>query len=329
METDVLVVGGGLVGLSTAMFLKQMHPRSAVSLIEKDARVAAQQSGHNSGVLHAGIYYEPGSLKASFCVEGSRALSNLCAQHNIRVRRCGKVIVANNQLEQTRLERLHDRGVDNGVQGLRLVSGRELREIEPHVSGSMALHVPQSAIVDFAEVAAVYATIFQKAGGALHLDTEFVSAALKNSRHRVITTQQEFDAKLIVNCAGLHADVVARKTGRPSDLRVIPFRGEYFRLREDRRGLVQGLVYPVPDPALPFLGVHFTPRIDGSVEAGPNAILATSREGYRRSDFSLKDTLSTLSYPGFWFLIARNLKPGFQRYTEYSASVHFWKDCDD
>jgi L-2-hydroxyglutarate oxidase len=310
IKTDVLVIGGGLVGLSTAMFLKQMQPRGSISLIEKDAVVASQQSGHNSGVLHAGIYYEPGSLKARFCVEGNRALSKLCERFDIPLVRCGKVIVANTEQEKDRLERLHDRGIDNGVQGLRLVSRRELREIEPHVEGAKALYAPQSAIVDFPKVAAMYATIFKNAGGDLHLDTEFVSATTENGRHRVTTSQNEFDAKLIINCAGLHADVVADKTGTPSDLRIIPFRGEYFQLREDRRDLVKGLVYPVPNPDLPFLGVHFTPRTDGTVEAGPSAILASKREGYSRRDFSLTDVVSTLSFPGFWFLLARNVGPG-------------------
>lgn len=311
-KVDVLVVGGGLVGLATAMHIKQMQPRLSISLIEKDAVVASQQSGHNSGVLHAGIYYEPGSLKAKFCVEGNRALSNLCERFDIPIVRCGKVIVANTDQEKDRLERLHDRGVENGVPGLRLISRRELREIEPHVEGSKALYAPESAIIDFPKVAAVYASIFQDAGGELHLDTEFVSATQEHGRHHVVTSKAEFDAKLIVNCSGLHADVVAGKTGSKSDIRVIPFRGEYFQLRKDRRDLVKGLIYPVPDPSLPFLGVHFTPRVDGVVEAGPNAVLATKREGYSRSDFSLKDFASTLSFPGFWLLIARNVGPGIQ-----------------
>lgn len=312
IKVDVLVVGGGLVGLATAMHIKQMQPGLSISLIEKDAVVAGQQSGHNSGVLHAGIYYEPGSLKAKFCVEGNRALSNLCERFDIPIVRCGKVIVANTDQEKDRLERLHDRGVENGVPGLRLISRRELREIEPHVDGSKALYAPESAIIDFPKVAAVYASIFQDAGGELHLDTEFVSATQEHGRHHVVTSKAEFDAKLIVNCSGLHADVVAGKTGSKSDIRVIPFRGEYFQLRKDRRDLVKGLIYPVPDPSLPFLGVHFTPRVDGVVEAGPNAVLATKREGYRRSDFSLKDFASTLSFPGFWLLIARNVGPGIQ-----------------
>jgi L-2-hydroxyglutarate oxidase len=325
IETDVLVIGGGLVGLSTAMFVKQMQPRSTVTLIEKDAVLAAQQSGHNSGVLHAGIYYEPGSLKAKFCVEGNRALSKLCERFDIPMSRCGKVIVGNTEQEKDRLERLYERGIENGVQGLRLISRRELREIEPHVDGSKALYAPESAIIDFVKVAAVYAKIFRNAGGEVHLNTEFISAKLEDGRHRVVTSQQEYDSKLIINCAGLHADIVARNTGNPSDLRIIPFRGEYFQLREDRRELVKGLVYPVPDPSLPFLGVHFTTRVDGTVEAGPNAILATCREGYSRRDFSMRDVASTLSFPGFWLLISRNIKPGLSEIQRTLSKAAFVK----
>lgn len=309
-KADALIIGGGLVGLATAMFLKQMQPRLSIHLIEKDDRVAGQQSGHNSGVLHAGIYYEPGSLKAKFCVEGNRALSVLCERFDVPLNRCGKVIVANSEGEKDRLERLFERGKDNSVPGLRLISRRELREIEPHVDGSKAIYAPNSAIVDFAKVASVYAAIFQNAGGNLHLQTEFVSARLEAGRYRVTTSQSGFDAKLIVNCAGLHADTVAARMGNKSDLRVIPFRGEYFKLREDRRELVKGLIYPVPNPALPFLGVHFTPRVDGSVDAGPNALLATSQEGYRRQDFSIRDVSRWAAYSGFWLLLARNFKPG-------------------
>lgn len=309
-NSDVLIVGGGLVGLSTAMFVKQMRPRITVTLIEKDSVVASQQSGHNSGVLHAGIYYEPGSLKAKFCVEGNRALANLCERSGIPLVRCGKVIVANTDEEEDRLERLHKRGTDNGVPGLRLISQSELREIEPHVEGSIALYAPESAIVDYAKIAAAYASIFKNAGGVLHLDTQFISASLQDGRHRVTTNRGEFNTKLIINCAGLHADIVAAESGSKSDLRVIPFRGEFFKLRDDRRSIVKGLIYPVPNPELPFLDVHFTPRVNGMVEAGPNAILATKREGYSGRDFSFADLMSTLSYPGFWLLAARNLRPG-------------------
>jgi (S)-2-hydroxyglutarate dehydrogenase len=310
-KTDVLIVGGGLLGLSTAMHLRQLRPQLSISLIEKDLTVASQQSGHNSGVLHAGIYYAPGSLKARFCVEGNRTLSEFCDKYGIPIVRCGKVIVASTELEAGRLERLFERGTANGVPDLRLVSRPELREIEPHVDGSKAIYAPHSAIVDFKKISERFAENFENAGGRIHFGTAFVSATSSGGeRSRVVTNTGEFHTKLIINCAGLHSDIVAREMGCKLTVRIIPFRGEFYRLREGRRSLVNGLIYPVPDPALPFLGVHFTPRISGVVDAGPNAILATKREGYRRRDFSLREFASTLSYPGFWMLAARNLKPG-------------------
>ena len=309
-RTDVLIIGGGLIGLSTAMHLKQLRPRSSVVLIEKDTDIACQQSGHNSGVLHAGIYYEPGSLKAQFCVEGHRALSNFCEAHEVPIVRCGKVIVAGSDAEEARLERLHERGVANGVPGLQLVSGAELREIEPHVAGVAALHAPNSAIVDFRQVARKYAAVFRGVGGELRLGQRLLSGRLDRGKFRVATESTEYEAGLVINCAGLHSDVVARRLGGNPEIRIIPFRGEYYVLTEEGRRLVRGLVYPVPDPGLPFLDVHLTPKIDGEVEAGPNAVLATKREGYRRRDFSLRDFAETVSYPGFWRLAARNIGPG-------------------
>lgn len=279
-------------------------------LIEKDADIAGQQSGHNSGVMHAGIYYAPGSMKAAFCVEGNRALSRFCDAHDIAVVRCGKVVVACTDDEKARLERLFERGVANGVPGLRRVSGEELREIEPRVAGSAALHAPNSAIVDFRQVAKKYAAIFKGAGGEIYLERRFESAAADGGKFRVVTNEGEYEAGLVINCAGLHADVVTRKMGAEPEVRIIPFRGEYYLLTPESRSLVKGLVYPVPDPRLPFLDVHLTPKIGGEVEAGPNAVLATKREGYRRSDFSLRDFTSTLSYPGFWRLAARHIGPG-------------------
>ena len=292
------------------MHLKAMRPSLAITLVEKCDHLAAQQSGHNSGVIHAGLYYEPGSLKAQFCVEGNRALVEFCIQHEIPVSTCGKIIVANTDEEIDRLERLHDCGTDNGVPDLRIIDQRELREIEPHVTGMRALHAPNSAVVDYTKVAARYAAIFEAAGGTIRLATELLSAVQVKGRIRVSTTADAYEAGLIINCSGLHADLVAKKTSTKPGLRIIPFRGEYFELRNESRHLVNGLVYPVPNPDLPFLDVHLTPTIDGSVEAGPNAVLATRREGYRWQDFSVGDLLSTLSYRGFWWLAGRYWKPG-------------------
>ncbi len=309
-KTDVLVIGGGLVGLSTAMHLQAMRPRLAITLIEKDGQLASQQSGHNSGVIHAGIYYEPKSLKARFCVEGHRALLQFCAQHDILVVKCGKVIVARSDEEINRLERLHERGTDNGVPGLRMIDSHELREVEPHVTGVRALYAPHSAVVDYKKIAAAYADEIYAGGGTIELKSELLCAQQVRGQSRVETTAGAIEARLIINCAGLHADVVAKKTGTKPGLRIIPFRGEYFELRSESRHLVNGLVYPVPNPDLPFLDVHLTPAVDGSVSAGPNAVLATKREGYGWRDVAIADLASTLSYGGFWWLVGRYWKPG-------------------
>ncbi len=306
----MLVIGGGLIGLSTAMHLKLIQPRLSITLIDSSERLASQQSGHNSGVIHAGIYYEPGSLKAKFCVEGHAALIEFCIQHSVPVLHCGKVIVANTNEEIDRLDALHERGMANGVPDLRIVDDRELREIEPHVKGECALHVPHSAVVDFRLVAAKYAQNFHSSGGKILLKTAFKSSRSAKGRSRVKTSRGIIDAGLIINCAGLHADRVATKSGTNPDVRIIPFRGEYYELTGASRELVRGLVYPVPDPALPFLDVHLTPVVDGSMKAGPNAVLAMKRDGYERGDFSFRDLASTLSYGGFWWLIGRYWKAG-------------------
>ena len=309
-KTDVLVIGGGLVGLSTAMHLQALRPRVAITLIEKDGQLASQQSGHNSGVIHAGIYYEPKSLKAQFCVEGHRALLQFCAQHDILVVKCGKVIVARSDEEINRLERLHQRGTDNGVPGLRMIDSHELREVEPHVTGVRALYAPHSAVVDYKKIAAAYAGQICAGGGTIELKSELLCAQQVRGQSRVETTAGAIEARLIINCAGLHADIVAKKTGTKPGLRIIPFRGEYLELRSESRHLVNGLVYPVPNPDLPFLDVHLTPAVDGSVSAGPNAVLATKREGYSWRDVAIADLALTLSYGGFWRLVGRYWKPG-------------------
>lgn len=308
--TDILIIGGGLIGLSTAMQLKAKHPQLDITLIEKDARLAAHQSGHNSGVLHSGIYYEPGSLKAKFCVEGHAALIEFCVQHGVPVLHCGKVIVATNNKEIDRLDALYERGASNGVPDLKIIDEDELHEIEPNVKGVCALHAPHAAVVDFRLVAAKYAQSFHSAGGKIALKTGFRSAKWTRGRIRARTTRGPIDAGFIVNCAGLYADRVAKASGTRPGLRIIPFRGEFYEVSGASRALVKGLVYPVPDPKLPFLGAHLTPLVNGTMKAGPNALLAMKREGYSRGDFAFGEFVSTLSYTGTWKLIGRNWIPG-------------------
>ena len=267
--------------------------------------------------------------KAKFCVEGNRAIAALCEKFNLPIRRCGKVIVASTQEEVDRLERLHDRGTDNGVPGLRMIGLRELRDIEPHVEATRALYAPNSAVVDFRKIAAVFAAIFENSGGKLMLNTEFLSAAMHEGRSRVFTSSGEFTTKLVVNCAGLQADLVAQAMGAKPDIRIIPFRGEYYVLGERARQLVNGLVYPTPNPALPFLDVHLTPQVDGSVEAGPNAVLATMREGYTRRDFSAREFAQTLSYPGFWLLAGRHLRAGISEINRSLRKSVFLKSLQE
>lgn len=317
-KCDVLVIGGGLVGLATALHLQKSRPQLDICLIEKEACLATHQSGRNSGVAHAGIYYEPGSLKARLCVEGKNALREYCKFNDVPYQACGKVIVASNKQEVERLDFLYARGCENRVPGLRLISEDELRDIEPHVVGLKAIYSPESAIVDFAQVAESFASDFKASGGRVFLNTSFRSVSEFAAKRRVETSGKDFDAGLIINCAGLHADVVARKMGCEPQLRIVPFRGDFFDLVPESAHMVKGLVYPVPDPALPFLGVHLTPTVSGSVRAGPNAILATKREGYLGSDFSARDVSDTLLYGGFWKFTGRYIRPGL---TEINRSL--------
>lgn len=311
-HVDVLVIGGGLVGLATAMHVQQQHRKLKVCVVEKESALAMHQSGRNSGVAHAGIYYEPGSLKARLCVDGKSALRKFCEEHEIAFENCGKVIVATNDREVERLDFLLERGQANKVPGLRLISQQELQELEPAVTGRKALYSPESAIVDYKQVAEAYAREFENAGGTVVRNAAFLSAGEFNGRRHVTTSAGSFDASLIINCAGLFADVVAKQMGTDPDLRIIPFRGDFFDLVPARRGLVRALIYPVPDPALPFLGVHLTPTVDGAVRAGPNAILATCREGYLARDFSLSDVADVFGYAGFWKFAARYVRPGIE-----------------
>ena len=306
---DVAVIGGGIVGLATALALTSRHPRKKIVVLEKEARVALHQTGHNSGVIHSGIYYPPKSLKAALCVRGARDLFEFCRMHGIPTLRCGKVIVATSPEELPRLQKLEERGRSNGVL-CRSVGPEQLKELEPNAAGIRALHVPDTGIVDFTQVAQAYSRILQTQGGQVRTSCG-VRKIRPGSPFLVETTQGEIQARFLINCGGLQSDRLARMTRSRLDLAILPFRGEYWELIPSRRHLVRGLIYPVPDPVLPFLGVHLSRRIDGRVEAGPNAVLALKKEGYRWKDVSLRDLLELIRFPGTWRMAARYWRVGW------------------
>jgi len=303
---DLAIIGGGIVGLATGLALTRRKPGIRLVVLEKENRLAAHQTGHNSGVIHSGIYYKPGSSKAKHCVEGRDALYRFCSEHGIPHQRCGKVIVATEPEEIPALEELERRGGVNGLRELRRLSPDEVRELEPHVACLDALHVPETGIVDFRAVAEAYARLLRISHAEIRLNAPLVSVAREGAGLILVTGEGEIRARGLVNCAGLQADHVARLCGNEPGLRILPFRGEYYELTESSRDLVNHLIYPVPDPRFPFLGVHFTRMIHGGVEAGPNAVLAMEREGYRRHAFSLGDAGEILRYPGFWRMAARH-----------------------
>ncbi len=300
MKCDVAVIGGGIVGLSTAMQLVQKAPHLDVCVLEKEAALAAHQSSHNSGVIHSGIYYKPGSLKATNCREGWRRLIAFCDAHEVPYELCGKIIVATEESERPYLHTIYQRGLANGLEGIRLVSGEEARVYEPHVRAIEAIQVPQAGIVNFGRVAHAYARLFEEVGGVVLKQHGLRAVIHEGEYQRLETTAQEIRARLVVNCAGLHADRVARLAGASIDVQVVPFRGEYYELVPQKEHLVRNLIYPVPNPKFPFLGVHFTRMIEGGIEAGPNAVLAFAREGYRLTDWSWRDLSEALSFSGFW-----------------------------
>ena len=307
---DVIVIGAGIIGLSTAMKLLEMHPRLKLAVVEKDEKEGTQQSGHNSGVIHSGIYYKPGSFKAEFCVTGRASMTRFCEENEIPVWTCGKLVVANDAAGEKRLQTLKERGTANQVEGLRLVDQDEIADIEPHVVARKALHAPGTGIVDYRNVTAAYADRVRAAGGEIFFNTELNGSKVVSGTTVLNTTSGDYETASVINCAGLHSDLVAETMGVNTGLRIIPFRGEYYKLRKESEYLVKGLIYPVPDPAFPFLGVHLTRTMKGWVEAGPNAVLATKREGYRKRDFSLSDFLRTITFPGFWKMGIREWKTG-------------------
>lgn len=322
MVFDVIIIGGGAVGLATALQLLKRKPEGKVLVLEKEKVLANHQTGNNSNVIHSGIYYKPGSLKAKNCLHGYRLLLDFCDAHQIPYKLCGKVIVATEDREIPLLENILIRGQQNGLQGLQRLNGEELREHEPHVAGLAGIRVPQTGIVDYRQVAAKYAEVFESAGGQIRLSEKVKEIRETNNRLEVITDTGAFQTKLVVNCAGLYSDRIATLTSGKVDVKIIPFRGEYYKLKTEKEHLVKTLIYPVPDPAFPFLGVHFTTMIHGGVECGPNAVLAFSREGYKKSDINLAELAETLAWPGFHKIAGKYWRTGMgEMYRSFSKSA--------
>ncbi len=302
------------MGLATAFELLRRKPGASVLVLEKEASVGAHQTGHNSGVLHSGIYYKPGSLKARIAVSGCRLMIRFCEEHGVAFEMSGKVIVATSEEERPRLHALLERGRENGVLGLRAITAEELQEIEPHCRGVAALHSAATGIVSFRAVAEAMASSIEKAGGHVRTRARLLGVRREPDAVRLHTEAGDLLAKRVVTASGLQADRVAALCGASPSASIVPFRGEYYRLRPERRSLVRGLIYPVPDPRFPFLGVHFTRRIDGEVEAGPNAVLALAREGYRKTDVSPRDVWEMARFPGMYRMARKHWRTGLGEY---------------
>ncbi|WP_166820612.1 L-2-hydroxyglutarate oxidase [Thalassoroseus pseudoceratinae] len=308
-QADVAIIGGGIVGLSTAYQLTQSDPDLKIVVLEKESRVAAHQTGRNSGVLHSGIYYKPGSLKAKNCRAGKLAMQEFCEREGIAYEICGKVIVAVEDGERAALHRIFERGQANGVR-CELVGRERLTELEPHVAGVEAIHVPEAGIVDYSQVTEKFAEYCQRHGGEVLFNARVYAVSQQLTRVVIGTTNGDVEAKMVVNCGGLYSDRILQMSGEKPSAKIIPFRGEYFELKPSASHLCKNLIYPVPDPKFPFLGVHFTRMVHGGVECGPNAVLAFAREGYEKLNFNIRDLTESLTYPGFLRLAARHWKMG-------------------
>jgi L-2-hydroxyglutarate oxidase len=306
---DVAIVGGGIVGMATAMALTSQY-RLSLIVLEAENRLAAHQTGNNSGVIHSGLYYKPGSLKARNCVEGREAMYRFCQDHGIAHERCGKIVVATREDELPALERLAERGRANGLEDLRKLTSSDIKDLEPHATGLAGLHVPVTGIVDYSQVTETYANLVRTAGGIVRTGWRVLRCRKTSAEIVLETTQGDVPCRYLIGCAGLQADRLARLCGVDPKVQIVPFRGEYYELIPERWSLVRNLIYPVPDPRFPFLGVHFTRMIHGGVEAGPNAVLALKREGYRRTSFSAADTLEMATYPGLWRMARKYWRTG-------------------
>ncbi len=322
VKNDVIIIGGGIVGMATGLKLSIKNPNLSILILEKEDRIAPHQTGNNSGVIHSGIYYKPGSLKAVNCRDGYNQLIRFCDDENIPYELCGKVIVATSEDELPTLDMLLERGTANGLKGLKMLTPEEIHEIEPHVNGIKGIRVPQTGIIDFTDVTLKYAEKIRKAGGEIKLNTKVIDIKKNGSDAIIETNNGSFETSLVVNCAGLYSDKIAALTQEKVDVKIIPFRGEYYKISKQKEYLVNNLVYPVPDPGFPFLGVHFTRMIKGGIEAGPNAVLAFAREGYSKTNINIGELLEALTWPGFIKIAGKYWRMGFgEMYRSFSKSA--------
>jgi (S)-2-hydroxyglutarate dehydrogenase len=326
MHYDVVVIGGGIVGLATALNLKKAKPNLRLLLVEKENSLAAHQTGHNSGVIHSGLYYKPGSLKAKNCIEGYHMLIDFCNENNIKYELCGKLVVATSEDQLASLETLYQRGIQNGLEGLEKLNKEQMQAIEPHVAGIAGIKVPQTGIINYTTVSEKYAENIKNLGGEIRLGEKVSSISEINGISTVVTNKGSYDTTLVINCAGLYSDKVAQFTEKEQvKVRIIPFRGEYYEIKPEKQYLVKHLIYPVPDPNFPFLGVHFTRMVDGGVEAGPNAVLAFRREGYKKLSVDFSEFGETLAWPGFRKVAAKYWKTGLGEYYRSFSKSAFTK----
>ena len=322
MQYDFIIIGGGIVGLATGLKIKHKTPAAKVLVIEKEQNIAAHQTGNNSGVIHSGLYYKTGSLKARNCINGYKQLVSFCEDNEIPYELCGKVVVAVEKEQVPIMETLFERGTKNGLKNLKKLRKEELKEYEPHVAGVAGIFVPQTGIINYKKVCEKYAEIILKHNGQINLGEKVMDIRKANRVVNLVTDKSSYEAKIVINCAGLYSDKIARLTEQKLAVKIIPFRGEYYQLRQDKEHLVKNLIYPVPDPSFPFLGVHFTRMIEGGVEAGPNAVLAFGREGYAKSDINVRELFESLTWPGFQKVAWKYWKTGLgEMYRSFSKTA--------
>lgn len=321
-QVNYIIIGAGIVGLATALKILEVQPKSKILILEKENQIGKHQTGNNSGVIHSGIYYRPGSLKAENCRRGYKLLLDFCNRHEVEYDLCGKLIIATNKNEETILEKIYSNGIQNGLTDLKIIDKNEIKNYEPFAAGTKAIHVLQTGIIDFKVVLQKYLEHFQKLDGSINLNSEVIDIIERSDEIEVITKSNSYKCDFLISCSGLQSDNVARMTNKNLNFKIIPFRGEYYKIKKNKTNLIKSLIYPVPDPSFPFLGVHFTKKINGEVEAGPNAVLSLKREGYKKNSFNFNDTFSTLTFSGFRKIALKYWKTGFgEFYRSYNKNA--------